>query len=68
VTGRDCSWLTEEQLNRERLAMGDRWYNQEFMCSFQDVVGAIFPEELIERAFSDEARYFDIAAAFRGGL
>jgi hypothetical protein len=52
ITASECAWASKEYLVGERRAMGERWFNQEYNCSFEDVVGAVFPEELIHRAFN----------------
>ena len=39
-------------LEEELSAIGDRWYRQEYECSFEDVVGCLFRQEDIEAAFA----------------
>jgi hypothetical protein len=68
LTADQCPRITREFLEQERRSLGDRWFNQEYLCSFEDLVGAIFSEELIERSFSDDAHYFDVEAILRGDL
>jgi hypothetical protein len=31
-------------------ALGERWYRQEYLCSFEDVIDTVFAEEDIQRA------------------
>ncbi len=49
-----CPRINAEFLAEERRALGERWFNQEYLCSFVDAVGQVFPSELIERAFADQ--------------
>ena len=43
-----------------RLAMGGRWFRQEYMCEVLEMEGALFTEEMIQRAFTDEVKPLDI--------
>jgi len=52
ITGDRCPRFTPEFLAEEREAMGERWYAQEYRCSFEDTVGAVFAEEDIAAAMS----------------
>lgn len=52
VTAGECGRYTPEQLAEERQAMGERWYKQEFECSFEAAVGAVFSAEEIAGAMS----------------
>lgn len=45
-----CPRIPPEFLETERESLGDRWYRQEFECSFEDPVDAVFAQEDIERA------------------
>src|SRR5262245_36206371 len=36
VTAEDCPRITHEFLDEEKLALGERWIRQEYMCSFED--------------------------------
>lgn len=55
VTADQCSRITAEFLAEERLAMGLRWYMQEYECSFEDAEGAVFLGADIEAAFAGGA-------------
>lgn len=46
----DCPRIEPEFLAEERQAIGDRWFRQEYLCSFEDTVGAVFSHEHIHRA------------------
>lgn len=46
--------ISPEFLAGERRDLGERWFNQEYLCSFEDVVGAVFSQADIDAAMSDE--------------
>jgi hypothetical protein len=48
-----CSRHTPEFLAEERRSLGERWFRQEYGCSFEDVVGAVFCGSDIDAAFTD---------------
>jgi hypothetical protein len=52
VKAEDCARIPPEFLAEERMALGERWYRQEYECSFEDVVGAVFSGEDIAAAFA----------------
>lgn len=58
VKASDCPRITREFLAEESLALGDRWYRQEYQCSFEDVVGAVFSAETIHKMFSGDVKPF----------
>ena len=51
VRAPDCPWLSESFLRRERAAMGDRWFRQEYLAQFVDLSGSLFRREDIDAAF-----------------
>jgi hypothetical protein len=51
ITAAECPRISKEFLADERAALGERWYRQEYECSWEDASGAVF-------------RGADIAAAF----
>lgn len=53
VTANECQRISPEFLREEREALGERWFNQEYMCSFEDMIGAVFRSEDIDRAFDN---------------
>jgi hypothetical protein len=61
VKADQCSRITPEFLAEERLAMGERWYLQEYFCSFEDAEGAVFSGSDIAAMFVDE-----VEPLFRG--
>jgi hypothetical protein len=58
ITAAQCPRISRAFLREERLAIGERWYRQEYFCSFEDVVGAVFSAEAIRQMFTDEVRPF----------
>jgi hypothetical protein len=55
VTADDCPRIPSEFLEEERRALGERWWRQEYHCSFEDAVDAVFSQA-------------DINAAMRGDV
>jgi hypothetical protein len=53
VTAPECPRISPEFLEEERATMGDWWFRQEYLCEFQDPVGAVFDRDLLEQALSD---------------
>jgi hypothetical protein len=51
VRAQDCPRISPEFLEDERRALGDRWFNQEYMTSFEAVEGAFFDPAVIDAAF-----------------
>jgi hypothetical protein len=54
VTAGQCSRIPASFLAEERKALGQRWYAQEYECSFEDVAGAVFLSADVEAMFSSE--------------
>ncbi len=54
ITAHQCSRISKEFLDEEREAIGDRWYRQEYECSFEEMVGAVFRQEDIDAAFDND--------------
>jgi hypothetical protein len=54
VKAHQCPRITPAFLAEERLALGERWYRQEYECSFEDVLGAVFGREVIAACMSAE--------------
>ena len=54
VPATDCPRITSEFLKRERKALGDLWFEQEYLCRFADVIDAVFRMADIERAVTDD--------------
>jgi hypothetical protein len=54
ITAEQCPRIGKAFLREERAALGERWYRQEYMCSFEDVVGAVFSWEDIQASITDD--------------
>jgi hypothetical protein len=52
VTANDCPRITPEFLAEERQEQGDRWFMQEYYCSFEDAEDAVFAQEDIDFALT----------------
>lgn len=62
VTSADCPRLTPGFLDDERRALGDVWFRQEHLCSFEADVNAVFAREDILAAGVDEPPLLHTAA------
>jgi hypothetical protein len=56
VTADQVPRITPEFLAEERRALGDRWYAQEYCCSFESTVDAVFDYRDIQAALSSEVK------------
>jgi Terminase large subunit, T4likevirus-type, N-terminal len=54
ITADECPRITPEFLAKERRGMGERWFRQEYYCSFEDTVDAVFSFEDVQAALSDQ--------------
>ena len=56
--------ISPEFLSEERSALGSRWFEQEYMCVFGELEGAVFSREAIDRMFDTHYKLlFDPAEA-----
>lgn len=56
ITAQECPRISPAFLAEEQKALGDRWFRQEYLCSFEDAIGAVFSAEDIAAAFAGEPR------------
>jgi phage FluMu gp28-like protein len=56
VPAPECPRITQKFLDEERKTMGDRWFQQEYLCEFTDSVHSVFDRDLVEQAFSDDVK------------
>ncbi len=56
VPADECPRIPREFLEEEKRTMGERWYRQEYQCSFEDSVSQVFDRELIEMAITPEVK------------
>jgi hypothetical protein len=62
ITAAECPRISAEFLAEERVALGDRWYNQEYCCSFEDVVGGVFQHDAVMALLDDSIQpMFELA-------
>jgi hypothetical protein len=52
ITAPECAWLDPEFLRREEQSLGQRWYRQEYLCSFEEAAGSLFDAADIAAAVS----------------
>jgi hypothetical protein len=53
ITADQCPRIKPEFLEEERQALGDRWFRQEYFCSWEEALGAVFSHDAIMRALVD---------------
>jgi hypothetical protein len=56
ITADQCPRITKAFLAEERKALGERWWRQEYACSFEDTIDAVFSYEDIQAAMSDSIK------------
>lgn len=56
ITADQCPRISAEFLAEELETLGERWFSQEYFVTFADVVGAVFRQEDIEAALSDDVQ------------
>jgi len=54
ITADQCPRIDAESLREELATLGPRWYRQEYECSFEDTIDAVFAHSDIQAALSDE--------------
>jgi terminase large subunit-like protein len=52
ITAHQCPRITAEFLAEEKEAIGDRWFRQEYECSFEEMIGSVFRQEDIDAALT----------------
>ena len=50
ATAYECPRIEAGFLEEERRAMGDRHFQQEYLCEFTDAAGSVFDSDTVERA------------------
>lgn len=56
VTAPECPRIPREFLAEEFRSLGERWYNQEYLCSFADAIDAVFGAAVVEAAMTDDVK------------
>lgn len=54
ITANQCPRITEKFLQEERESMPESFFKQEYMCEFVNILGQLFPEEIIQAAITDD--------------
>ncbi len=58
ITARACPRISEQWLEREKAAMPDFWFRQEFECEFVESVDSVFSFDEVQSALSDTLEPF----------
>jgi hypothetical protein len=56
ITGPECPRISAEFLAEKQRSLSDRWYRQEYLVSFEDVVDAVFACADVQAPLSDEVQ------------
>jgi hypothetical protein len=56
ITAPECPRIEASFLEEERRALGERWFKQEYLCSFEEVIDAVFAYADIQAALTDEVQ------------
>jgi hypothetical protein len=56
ITAEQCPRISARFLAEERQALGERWFRQEYLCSFEQPIGAVFSYADIQACLSDEVK------------
>jgi phage FluMu gp28-like protein len=54
VTADECPRISKEFLAAEKRAIGERWYRQEYCCSYEDAIDAVFSQRDIDNALMND--------------
>jgi hypothetical protein len=60
VTATQCPRIAPEFLAEERVALGEHWFQQEYMLEFRDVIDALFRQEDIDAALMNDVQPLDL--------
>lgn len=56
ITAHECPRIAPEFLEEERLALGDWWFRQEYLCEFSENVDAYFSYDEIQEAITEDVK------------
>jgi len=56
VPATECPRILPANLARDRVAMGDRWFRQEYMCEFAENQENFFSEQIIRKAINYDVK------------
>lgn len=54
ITADQCQRIPAEFLEEERMALGERWYRQEYSCSFEETVDSVFAHADVMATLRDD--------------
>jgi hypothetical protein len=54
VEAHKCPRIPGRFLEEERRSLGERWFRQEYECSFEDTIDAVFSYDVIQRALTND--------------
>jgi hypothetical protein len=60
VKAEECPRIMPDFLEEERIEIGERWFRQEYLCSFEDTVEQVFSHQDIHSAVSKEITPLDL--------
>jgi hypothetical protein len=60
ITADQCLRIDPAFLREELLSKGERFFKQEYFCSFESVVGALFSEDVIQAMLSSSVERLDL--------
>lgn len=60
ITAAECPRISSAFLEEDRLALGERWFNQEYGCSFEETADAVFRSADIDAALVSDIEPMDI--------
>jgi hypothetical protein len=56
ATAFECPRISPEFLEEERAALGERWFRQEYLCSFEDTMDAVFSSDDVAAAMNTKVK------------
>src|SRR5262249_35859478 len=65
ITADQCPRITPEFLAEELQELGERWYRQEYLCSFEDTIDAVFSHADIMAALSPDVQPLSVGGEKR---
>jgi hypothetical protein len=67
VNARQCPRISPQFLKEERAALGDHWFQQEYMLEFRDVIDALFRQEDIDAALNCDVKPLNLGVGHATG-
>jgi hypothetical protein len=50
ITAQECPRISPQFLAEEKASLGERWFRQEYLCSFEEVIDAVFSASDVQAA------------------